>query len=545
MSQIPSPQDRDAAGPGRGWRSAEIAILVVAMSTLLLSCAYHAPYTVDDCFISLRYARHLATGEGLVYNVGERVEGFSNFSLVALEALWLRLGVPVLPALKITGAASALLTAALTLQLARRSTPEGSTARWVPALALVLFAVNASVAVWSQSGLETSLYALLVLSMCLRFDTEQRLPGSRPWSALLLGFAWMTRPETPIYLLYFAVRRLASRRGFDRRDVAWLGLLAALVVPYELFGYLYFGDWLPHTYTAKAGGGEWIPRPVILRRFLFQQGVGFGVLLAGGLVGNLLRPRPSTTTVVPLVCGLILVLHAGADWMPRHRLLVPVLPFLLVLAARGWGQLADLAPSRRAWRFAVLAGALVATVESTRHQWFEPYPHGPRTSATAPRPLNWWAEIPEAVGRVDYPMEATAWDVLRLVPAHETICARDIGFVGWLSGNPIHDLAGLMTPTAARARNERTPEAMEALREELVAREPALILLTASAFQTELGELLVADPRIQARYEIGKGRRRRTFRRRDLTPFDVTTRVEAALDRFPSYRARAATFASR
>src|SRR6185503_15249276 len=46
-------------------------------------------YLIDDVFISVRYASHLAHGDGLVYNAGERVEGYTNF-------LWTLLLVPSL-----------------------------------------------------------------------------------------------------------------------------------------------------------------------------------------------------------------------------------------------------------------------------------------------------------------------------------------------------------------------------------------------------------------------------------------------------------------
>jgi hypothetical protein len=35
-------------------------------------------WLVDDAMISMRYARNLAEGSGLVWNVGERVEGYTN-----------------------------------------------------------------------------------------------------------------------------------------------------------------------------------------------------------------------------------------------------------------------------------------------------------------------------------------------------------------------------------------------------------------------------------------------------------------------------------
>ena len=46
-------------------------------------------WLTDDAFISFRYARNLLEGHGLVFNPGERVEGYTNFLWVLeLAALW-------------------------------------------------------------------------------------------------------------------------------------------------------------------------------------------------------------------------------------------------------------------------------------------------------------------------------------------------------------------------------------------------------------------------------------------------------------------------
>lgn len=54
-------------------------LLAIALGAAALAHAcYHVTYTLDDAYISFRYARNLARGVGLVYNPGTYVKGYSN-----------------------------------------------------------------------------------------------------------------------------------------------------------------------------------------------------------------------------------------------------------------------------------------------------------------------------------------------------------------------------------------------------------------------------------------------------------------------------------
>ena len=71
------------------------ATLTVAVAALY--SAFDLRWVSDDAFISFRYAENLVQGLGLVFNEGERVEGFTNFSWTLVTALAMRVGVdPVL-----------------------------------------------------------------------------------------------------------------------------------------------------------------------------------------------------------------------------------------------------------------------------------------------------------------------------------------------------------------------------------------------------------------------------------------------------------------
>ena len=50
-------------------------------------------FTIDDVFISLRYAKNAARGFGLVFNPGERVEAFTNLLWTLIAILPHKFGV--------------------------------------------------------------------------------------------------------------------------------------------------------------------------------------------------------------------------------------------------------------------------------------------------------------------------------------------------------------------------------------------------------------------------------------------------------------------
>ena len=65
-----------------GSTESAVRIMLLASLIVFLSIAFLLrAYTVDDAYISLRYAQNLAHGHGLVYSIqgGERVEAYTKF----------------------------------------------------------------------------------------------------------------------------------------------------------------------------------------------------------------------------------------------------------------------------------------------------------------------------------------------------------------------------------------------------------------------------------------------------------------------------------
>src|SRR5512144_1358529 len=73
-------------------KPARVLLVVAAflpLVALLVGQASRTYWLCDDAYISFRYVRNFVEGRGLVFNAGERVEGYTNFLWVLeLAGLW-------------------------------------------------------------------------------------------------------------------------------------------------------------------------------------------------------------------------------------------------------------------------------------------------------------------------------------------------------------------------------------------------------------------------------------------------------------------------
>ena len=118
-------------------------------------------FTQDDAFISFRYVRNFVGGEGLVFNPGERVEGYTNFFWILLLSIFVKLGFDIIIVSKVLGI---LCGAGIIVLLYLLSCKYIKEKYWYLRLIAPAFLVsNSAFAYWSVSGLETSFFALMVL----------------------------------------------------------------------------------------------------------------------------------------------------------------------------------------------------------------------------------------------------------------------------------------------------------------------------------------------------------------------------------------------
>jgi hypothetical protein len=161
----------------RAARAPDVLTVTIAISTtaalaVFLALAWeHRVFTVDDAFITLRYASNLARGHGPTWNPGEAaIEGYTTFLWMLLTAVPHVLGVDALGFAKLAGVGAAIgcmgAAAALALELARGASRQGSAA--AASVAAVVVGCSTSTAVHAVSGMETMLFTLLVTAFGAR-----------------------------------------------------------------------------------------------------------------------------------------------------------------------------------------------------------------------------------------------------------------------------------------------------------------------------------------------------------------------------------------
>lgn len=207
----------------------------------------------DDAMISMRYAYNLAHGNGLVWNPGERVEGFTNPLWVGFMALFHLFPIA---ASKISFYIqwSGALFLGVTLFFVR-GLVEQFTDEILPMLAAVAFTAFYSPLIsWDLLGMEVSILTLIltaVLWIVLRNGTSR----FTPWIYILLAVSTLIRFDMAVpFLVIFAVMFIVQKE-YRRQHLIWgLGLLVLFLGVQTLARYFYYGDFLPNTYYLKVTG---------------------------------------------------------------------------------------------------------------------------------------------------------------------------------------------------------------------------------------------------------------------------------------------------
>lgn len=404
-------------------------------AALLAVHALSLGYESDDAYISYRYARNLLGGHGLVYNPGERVEGYTNFLWTVLLA-----GIDgLLPGERLPAIATALgvlfgCATVVLVGLFGRSIAGATSPRLL--IAPFLLAADSSFAAWCTGGLEGPMFAFFVVAAAFAYSREKRA------APFLLALATLTRPEGALLFAVTAAIELVRRRGRIGEVLLWSVPFAAVFVPYFLWRWSYY-DWpLPNTFYAKVGGGAeaWIRGAKYLAGFLRTHG-WFLALVA--VIPVLRRRAESWVVHVAALLGAYAsyLVVVGGDGLYGHRFCTYLAPLLYLLAQEGLAQALGRAPKAFLPAVAILGVALVAQTSvvmlwmPSNVRWTEP-----KSEVSFPDASHGYRFFDTYF--VDRQRIAAKWLEANL-PKGAVIAASPAGSIAYHSSHPVIDMLGL------------------------------------------------------------------------------------------------------
>ncbi len=345
---------------------------LLPLAAALVAHSLYFDFVSDDAYISFVYSRNLAEHGQLVFNLGEHVEGYTNFLWTVLLALGMKLGVAPDLAARVLGTAFGIATLPLAARLCALLRGKRSAWDWLPATLLV---ASSGYACWCSGGLETMLFTFTFV-----LAVERLWAGHFVASGAAFAACAMTRPEGILLFGLAVLHRAASeRRVLPTRDEwRWAAAFVCLYVPYFAWRYWYYGDLLPNTAYVKTGG---TPSPAYSAQmhaqgafYVWQWATQSKALYAAplALAALWLRPRFASFAWLTIAVYLVYAWRVGGDFMGLHRFVMPLFVLVAILAALGLAEISCLAAERLQVRGivvgAVLAAALLVPFALTQAQ---------------------------------------------------------------------------------------------------------------------------------------------------------------------------------
>ncbi len=295
----------------------------------------------DDAMISMRYARNLAAGLGLVFNPhSQPVQGFTNLLWVLYMTIFHLLPVALSKMSLLVQISGALFLVANLFYVRKIALFISDNSRFTAAVAVLFTAFYLPLNNWSLQGMEVSVLTLLTSIAVWRTLKSIRDNTGFISVFVCLGIALLVRMDMAvIYLVLLAY--LAKMKQEQRRKILTVGgtIFIIAMVGQIVFQYVYFGQFLPNTYYLKMTGYPLIPRILrglyVTMLFFFRTNPLL-VLLPFGII-LFKRDR-----FVPLLFSLMLAqtaysVYVGGDawewWGGSNRFVSVVMPLFLILVA--------------------------------------------------------------------------------------------------------------------------------------------------------------------------------------------------------------------
>lgn len=335
--------------------------LLTALSVIFIFICLNNKFVQDDAFISFRYVQNFVDGNGLVFNIGERVEGYTNLLWVLLMSLFVFFKMNIQSLSQILSVLFGTLVLFMTYRISDlielknetktnkkiKTADSDVNVNYFNLIPSVMLVFTGSFIFWSISGMESTMFISFVLLGIYFYLKDSRGEFISYKFSLFIFLATLTRPEglyffglIIIHKIFFAFREYKSgalKVLFSKNNLIIYSVFVIPVIFYFLIRYNYYGYLFPNTYYAKTGlstdylnsGIEYFMK--FLKAYLL-----YGVVLFAPLY---LFKRKENIFEISLmylltISFIIYVISVGGDVLKQNRFFLPVLPLIYILFAK-------------------------------------------------------------------------------------------------------------------------------------------------------------------------------------------------------------------
>lgn len=284
-------------------------------------------WVCDDAYITFRSCYHLTHGHGPVYNVGERVQTFTNpLWMLLFSGVYAFTGEAYFTAILVS-----ITVLLLTLGLLHRRIFHGT---WAGVAVTFLLGWSLSYVEYSTSGLENVLNGLLLTWFYACFWDMAQGRRKVVMLSLIAALGMVSRMDTA--LLYWPALAQLAWQGRSRRVLGWLLLGMLPFLAWEVFAVVYYGFPFPNAAYAKLNAG--IPQAIYWEHgaWYYLNAMHRDPITLAGMVAGLglcaLRPmRKHWALAAGILLYCVYVARIGGDFMAGRFFYLPFLGALLLL----------------------------------------------------------------------------------------------------------------------------------------------------------------------------------------------------------------------
>lgn len=323
-------------------------IIVLFLAAIFIYLCFVRTHIQDDAFISFRYVRNFINGNGLVFNPGEYVEGFSSLLWVLILSFTTLLGFEIVSTAQLLGVLCGSLLIILLLPFSKLLFNKLNISKNANPLfhiaASFMLTFNGAFQYWAISGMETTLFVLL-MTAAIYFYFYQENYIKFYLSSFLFMLASFTRPEANIVFVIVVFHLLInsfkkknegriSGRVFSKMNIIFISIYILPNLFYLIFRIIYYGYPLPNTFYAKTGTSiEYFLTGVDYTIDFMKTYMLWGIIYVAPILlfFKKVEKRNISLLIVLILLYTLYIILVGGDVLPIYRFFIPILPIILIL----------------------------------------------------------------------------------------------------------------------------------------------------------------------------------------------------------------------